>query len=163
MLEISKFYQKLSSPDKEHFYLSVNSFLRESRAVSCFPDDRQSSVSPPLTFTHRHQLLHPYTAGLYCTVDVLWQRSVRLTISWTQECDRMDSYLWCKLSRKTWSHGDDSALMFQRLSELRTSVIRTRTTIRGDSHLIQQSTEKSTPECIFIKMFSDSNRNCTLS
>lgn len=46
----------------------VISIFREPGAVSSFSAHRQSPVSPPLTLTDRHQLLHSCTDGVHSTV-----------------------------------------------------------------------------------------------
>lgn len=154
VLERSSLCQTLSSPD-EHFYFSsffffVNSFLREPRAVSCFSEHRKSSVSPALTFPDRHQLLHPYTNGLYCTVET--------ALALVSSHDQLDSgcFGWTatsgvKFPEDTWrvrGHGVDSALMPQRLSE--TLYHCNMNNIRGDSLLIKQSHVKNQHQHVFL-------------
>lgn len=89
-------------PAQINFSLSLNSLLREPGAVSRLSDDRKPSVSPPLTFTNRHQLLHSYTNGLYCAVVVLWQCSVSSlsTTLMSVVLFGMDRYLGCNFPEK---------------------------------------------------------------
>nr|XP_040051707.1 hepatocyte nuclear factor 1-alpha isoform X2 [Gasterosteus aculeatus aculeatus] len=75
------FRRRLPPPAAAH---TCASFLRQAGAVSCLSVDGESSVSPAVTFTSRHQRLHPHTNGLYCSVEVLWQLSVSSrSVGWT--------------------------------------------------------------------------------